>query len=318
MLVLYTVLSLIFLIISGDIFLRGTLLFCNKFKIPPFVLGATIISFGTSMPDFFVAATGTFNGHYDISVGSIIGSSIINILAGIGVAALIGGVKYDRQDLITKFGMYYFICLVFLLVSMLIFTQGKIGIGISIFLCASIFVFIFVNIKYSLNTEEERCENISNSSFCIGIVLFICGLLGLFFFSKAVLDLVIKISEQYLVSKKVIATSLIGLANSLPEITTCAVAAYRKRCQIIIGNIIGSNIMIIGGVLGFSSLFTNIFTKNPIEIVLPILMMDFPILLACSSIFFLLYKFKSEFGKITGLIFIFIYLLYTLLQLSII
>lgn len=317
MLIIIGVLALV--ILCGDLFLRGALLICERFKISPFILGATVIAFGTSMPDLFIAVTSATRNLYDISVGSIMGSIVVNILFGIGLASIISGIRYEKSDIAIKFGVHFqvFLLLVFLL--FLFFLKGRINLLFSLVLIFCVLIFFFINFKLSNEGEEESDKPLySLKNIWCATAFSLLGLFGLLFFSDLLLKFILKASYEYGFSKKVIASCVVGLGNSIPEITTCVLASIKKRSRIVLGNIVGSNILILGGVLGISSLLSILMTGREVVVNLSILTLDMPFLIFVMTLFFFFYKTKIGFGRITGLIFIFIYLIYSLLQLNII
>lgn len=303
-------------LLSGEIFLRGALALGKKLKISPFILGSTVVAIGTSSPDLFIASISSLKGFYDISVAALIGSGIVNILIGIGLASIIGGVIYDKTEKALHFGMCYNTIFTIALIIGLILTKGRIGVIFSIFLILAAVIFLFLNIWVFSEVEEVTVSEKEN--VIISCLFFLGGLVALAFFSDLLLKYVIQVSDLYSVPKKVIASSVVGFGNSLPEIITCIVAALKKRSRVIIGNIVGSNIFILGGLLGTVGLISNLQLNENVVVILPILALDIPFLLLSTLAFFIIFKIKSRFGLITGLLFIFIYLFYTLLQLNII
>ena len=321
-LLLGVLLLLALVVASGEVFLRGAVSIASKFKISSFVLGSVVISIGTISPDLFVSSASAMKGYYDISSGALIGSAIANLLVCIGLASLISGIKYEKGDQTMLFGMRFHLLFLLLFVIFLVLSEGHINLYFSIFLISTAVFFIFSTIKCS-NAEKHDLPNVKDEpkvikKLWLALLFFFAGLAGLGFFSDVLLVFIIQLSEAYEVPKKVIASVIIGLGNSIPEIVTAIVASLNKRSRIIVGNIVGSNILILGGVLGLASLFSNIVSQKPIQVVLPILTLDIPFLLLCSTLFFVLFKIKTGFGRITGLIFIFLYILYILLQLNII
>jgi cation:H+ antiporter len=303
-------------LLSGEIFLRGALALGRKLKISPFILGSTVVAVGTSSPDLFIASISSLKGFYDISVSALIGSGIVNILIGIGLASIIGGIMYDKTEKVLHFGMCYNTIFTISLIVGLILTKGRIGIVFSVLLFLSAALFLFLNIWVFSEVEEINISEKEN--LLISCLLFFGGLISLGFFSDLLLKFVIQVSDLYSVPKKVIASSVVGLGNSLPEIITCIMAALKKRSRVVIGNIVGSNIFILGGLLGTVGLISNLQLHENVIVILPILALDIPFLLISTLAFFIIFKIKSRFGLRTGLLFIFIYLFYTLLQLNII
>jgi cation:H+ antiporter len=305
---------LVLIIASGEVFLRGAFGIAKKLHISSFALGTSIISIGTASPDFFVSMISIANGYNDVSVGSLLGSGITNILLCIGIASFICTVRYSKQEKGVYFAMRYHFVFLLIFLILVIFSKGEINVFLSIYLiCGSAF-FLYCTLtmkEFETGVQEEYlCHG-----FKLSIFLFIIGMLGLYFFSELLLGYVIKTAILFEIEQKVIAGVLVALGTSMPEITTAVMASFKRQSNVVIGNVVGSNLLIIGMVLGISSLFGN-FIGQKISLSLPILKMDLPFLIFVATIFFLMFRIKSSLGKILGLIFIFLYLLYILLQIN--
>jgi cation:H+ antiporter len=199
----------------------------------------------------------------------------------------------------------------------LMFSGGTIGWILSIFLLFSAGFFIFCTLTMEAFKMEDDEPSTSALSLPLSLIFFGVGIVGLCVFSNYLLEAIVKASEFFTIPKKVISSLMIGFGNSIPEIITAVIASLKKRSRVIIGNVVGSNILILGGVLGVASLFSNIMGQK-IQIPLPILTLDLPILTLSGVLFFFSFRIKNHLGKILGLIFIFLYLLYILLQINII
>lgn len=314
---LYLILLLALIVLCGDVFLRGVLGLSAKLKIPFFLLGATVVAMGTSSPDLFVSVSSVLKNNQDIMFGSLIGSATANIFLCIGLACLIYKIPCEKNDKTTQFSILYNTLFAILFCIFLVYTRGKIGIIFSIFLIFSFIFFIICVLKAS-NANSTFEEDEKKTILYIDLILFTSGITGLLFFSDLLVQLIINISVEKEIETKIISASIVSIGNSIPEIITSILAAFKKRTKIILGNVIGSNIFIISGIIGITSLVYNIYTKSTINVSLHILRFDLPIFLFASILLILIFKIKSHFSKITGLIFIFIYLLYTLLQFNII
>jgi cation:H+ antiporter len=318
----YLILIVVFLLLiiaSGEVFIRGAIGIASRLRISSFAIGASILAVGTASPDFFVSGASVLKGHAEVSLGSVIGSVIVNILVCIGLASIISGVRYDKKDKGLSFGMKYHLLFLIIMTTSLMFSNGEIGWGLSLFLVISAGFFLFCTLTmeaFQLEDEDGAGETASiNLPLSLGF--FGAGIIGLSIFSNYLLDAIINASEFFKIPKKVISSLMIGFGNSIPEIVTAVIASLKKRSRVIIGNVIGSNILILGGVLGASSFLANIMGSK-IQVSLPILTLDLPFLMLCTVLFFFFFKIKNHLGRILGLIFIFLYLLYILLQINII
>lgn len=316
MLYLNIIILLAFVIGCGDVFLRGILGISAKLKIPFFLLGATVVAVGTSSPDLFVGINAILKKNEDIIFGAVIGSAIVNILICTGIASLIFLIPCEKEDKSTTFGIYFHTLFILIFCIVILFTKGTMNLIFSIGLILSFLLFIFCILKSTSKDEVE--EEIKHTNLYLDIAFFVAGLAGLLFFSDLLVTKIIEVSIEKQVNAKIISASIVSFSNSVPEIVTSILAACKKRTRIIVGNIVGSNVFILGGVVGVSSLIYNIINGSAPIISLNIVKFDLIVLLFASTILLLSFKIKSYLGKITGLIFIFIYLVYILLQFNII
>jgi cation:H+ antiporter len=316
------------LILCGELFVRGIIRITSGFNLSAFVIGATIVAFGTVAPDFFFAVVSSYKGHYDVSMGSLTGSVIANILLCIGIASLISGVNFNNKDEHLKFNMRYHLAFIIIFSVVIFASNGDIGFIFALILLLNGIFFVIFNLR-CINSDEVTQDLKSINSDCIikeeksynlpvAISLVVFGLAGLYLSSHFLLQNLIEISQLFGIPKKVVSSTIISLGNSMPEIVCAILASLKKRSQIIIGNVVGSNILIFSGILGCSALVSNIFLGAPLTVILPFLTLDLPFLFLTSALFFILFIIKKQFGRIIGLIFIFIYLLYILLQINII
>lgn len=315
--ILLVSLFLVLLIISGEVFIRGIIQISSRLNLSSFAIGATVVALGTASPDFFFSTISSYKGHFDVSVGSLIGSITTNILLCIGIASLISTIKFNNKDSALKFNMRYHIIFFIIFACFATISKGKIGFWFALMLFLNGIVFIILNIKYC-TLEEDEPESGTSIKLSVAILMSILGIIGLYTSSHFVLQYLIEASEFFSIPKKVISSTIISFGTSIPEITTAILASIKKRSKIIIGNVIGSNILIFSSILGFSGLISNVLKGTEIKLILPFLTLDLPFLFTTLVIFFILFTVKEQFGRIVGLIFIFLYLLYILLQIYIV
>ena len=303
---------------SGEVFIRGIIRLSNKFNFSSFVSGATIVAFGNVSPEFIFALTSAYNHYFDVSLGSLIGSAVANILLCIGITSLISGIHFDKKNKSLSINMLYHMLFFTTSIFLIIFLKGRIGIAFSIYLILSGILFLFLNLRMKNKDTDEKMQTEQNANLMLSIFLVILGLCGLSLFSSLLLNYLVSFSEAFGIEKKIISSTLISLGNSSPEIVTTILYSLRRRSRMIFGNVIGSSLLILSLILGTSALIYNLIFKTSMQVIPSILQIDLPFLLFASLLFFTLFKIKNQFGAIIGLIFIFLYLLYILLQVNII
>ena len=244
--------GLALIVFGADVLVDGASSIARKAGISEFVIGLTIVGFGTSCPELVVSLTGAIEGNADISIGNVIGSNIFNVLLILGLTALFSPIEVTDSNRRRDIPIVLF-------VTVLLLVCGRTSDVVSRFE-GIVFLFIFAAYMYmcfKLDKPVAAEENIQKpKSLAIAIPLVLAGLCGLIFGGRIFVDNAVEIAHRIGVSDKVIAISLLAGGTSLPELATCLVAAAKKRGQLALGNIIGSNIFNILLILGISATIT--------------------------------------------------------------
>lgn len=254
-----------FILIKGaDILVDGSTSIAKKLKVPNIVIGLTIVAFGTSLPEFVVNIFASAEGNTDIAIGNILGSNIANILLILGISAIIYPLTTKKN---TVWKEIPFSLLAAILVGILandaFFDNSSYSaltrIDGIVFLSFMIIFFYYtlgiVKLSGETAIDNGKDENPSKEvNYFKSILLIITGLAGLTLGGKWIVEGGVKIAENLNMSQSFIGLTIIALGTSLPELATSAVAAFKKQTDIAVGNVVGSNILNIFWVLGFSSL----------------------------------------------------------------
>ena len=250
------IVGFIFLIVSADILVDGSSGIAKKFHIPEIIIGLTIVSIGTSMPELFVSITSALEGHSDMSLGNIIGSNLSNLLLILGLSAIIKHVVFQKETRLYEIPM----CLLFT-ITFMIFCNTNDGIsrieGIVLLLLFCVFLgyTIFMGIKESkTNLEKDDAKEEKNNSIVKNIILVILGVIGLKVGGDLTVDNAVDVANYFNISEKIISLTILAVGTSLPELVTSVTAAIKGNSDIAIGNIIGSNIFNILLILGVASI----------------------------------------------------------------
>jgi len=252
--ILVLLIGLTLIIFGAEWLVDGASAIARKFHISEFVIGLTIVGFGTSCPELVVSLTGAIAGNSDISIGNVIGSNIFNTLLILGVTALITPIAITRNN--RRRDIPVTLLVTFLLVicgmSFSLFGVGQSDAlsrieGIVFLLLFAIYIFYcFKNDDGSQQEDEPAKER----KLGIAILLTLAGLAGLVLGGRWFVDSAVKIASAIGVSDKFIAITLLAGGTSLPELAACVVAAIKKKGQLALGNILGSNIFNILLILG--------------------------------------------------------------------
>ena len=304
--VVLIIIGFVLLIVGADILVDGSSGIAKKFHIPEIIIGLTIVSIGTSMPELFVSITSALDGYSDMAIGNIIGSNLCNLLLILGLSATIKPVVFQKETRLYEIPM----CLLVTIVLMY-FCNSQGGISrleaviLLVLFCAFIGYTIYMGRKESkkeiveIQTEEKKNSILKN------IVSVLLGIFSLKFGGDLVVDNAVNVARYFNWSEKLISLTILAVGTSLPELVTSVTAAVKGNSDIAIGNIIGSNIFNILLIIGVSAFITPItynFSYN----------FDFSVLIA-SSIILAIFPFippKDKMSRFNGIVYLFIYVAY--------
>lgn len=247
-----------YLMIKGaDILVDGATTIARRLRISDIVIGLTIVSFGTSMPELVVNIIASFKGSSEIAIGNVLGSNIANILLILGVASLVTPLPLKRGTILSEIPFSLIATLlVGFLANAAIFGDAKKALSLSRIdgLCLLLFFGIFMLYVSSIAHDgmaDDIPEGKMSNSRAMGFI--VSGCIGLFFGGKWVVDGAIVIAKIFGMSETFIGLTVVAVGTSLPELVTSAMAAYRGSADIAVGNAIGSNIFNLLWILGISA-----------------------------------------------------------------
>lgn len=257
--ILYLVFGLILLVLGGEGLVRGSSALAARFGVTPLLIGLTIVAFGTSSPELVVSLQAALKGNSDISLGNIIGSNIGNIGLILGISALIMPLKVQVQIIRKEIP---FMILISVLIAALILTVDSFSFvhGLIFFLMLITYIFFAIkNSKKEVITEEIIEEYTPKKlNTVLSIVFIIAGLAGLIFGSDLFVKGAVEVAKIFGISDLVIGLTIVAVGTSLPELVTSVIAAIKKETDIAIGNIVGSNIFNLLGILGITGMVKEI------------------------------------------------------------
>jgi len=252
------ILGFVFLIKGADYLVDGASSLAKKLGLSPLFVGLTIVAFGTSAPALFVNITASIEGSAGIAIGNIVGSNIANILLILGLSAMIYPLRAKDSTLRTEIPLAFLAVLALLvsvndrLIDGLSFNALSRSEGLMFWLF--FIIFIYYTFGIIKNPNKEKDEQVKERRGTMIALMISGGLAALVFGSKLIVDNGLIIASALGISEALVGLTLIAVGTSLPELATSAMAAYRKKPDIAIGNIVGSNIFNIFFVLGTSSL----------------------------------------------------------------
>lgn len=304
--IILIIIGFILLIKGADFLVEGSSSVAKRFHIPEVIIGLTIVSIGTSMPELFVSSTSSLNGSSDMAIGNIIGSNICNLLLILGLSTVIRPVKFQKETKLIEIPMCLLITIVFIILcnTKLVISRYEAGLLIVLFILFLIYT-VVAGIKGSETSNNEKTNDIS---ILKNIIFIIIGAIGLKVGGDLTVDNAILIAEELGLSEKIIGLTILAIGTSLPELFTSVTAAVKGNSDIAIGNIIGSNIFNILLIIGVSALINPITYNSTYNIQMVILIISMLLLFIFPFI-----KPKDEMSRDNGVIYIIMYVIYMII-----
>jgi len=256
------IVGFIILLKGGDFLVDGATSIAKRLKVSGLVVGLTIVSFGTSMPELMVnLMAGSESDGAGIAIGNIIGSNISNTLLVLGVSAIIFALPMQRSTIVSELPYSLMaVALVGFLANSSLFgisTSGILSTLDGIVLLVFFVLFLIYIYSISKNSSDEadiELEGIPVYSYGKSLSMVILGILGLWIGGEWVVHGAINFADEFGYSKNFIGLTVVAVGTSLPELVTSAVAASRRQTDIAIGNVVGSNIFNMLWILGVGAI----------------------------------------------------------------
>lgn len=313
MTILLFVTGMVFLIIGAEALVRGSSRMAAALGISPLVIGLTVVAFGTSSPELAVSIKSALSDQASIAVGNVVGSNIFNVLFILGLSAMIVPLVVSQQLVRLDVPLMIVLSVIVLGFSL----DGTFSRADGLMLVAGLTVYVCFLIsqsrKESLEVIDEYkkefgSEGRAKSSWLKNTVFVLSGLVLLVLGSRWLVDGAVSFAQYMGVSELVIGLTIVAAGTSLPEVVTSVIAAVRGERDIAVGNVIGSNLFNIMGVLGFAS----IIAPDGIAVSAAVAGFDIPVMIAvafaCLPVFFT----GGVISRQEGALFLVYYVIYTL------
>lgn len=285
--------GLVLIVFGADWLVDGASSIARRAGVSEFVIGLTIVGFGTSCPELVVSLTGAIQGNADVSVGNVIGSNIFNTLLILGLTAVVLPIgitaENRKRDIPITLAVTVVFCLcckahsVFGLFRADAINRAE---GVVFLLLFALYIYqCFRNDSVQEIEDEQKKEGWKNRILTgiPGCILFVAaGLAGLVFGGKLFVDSAVAVAKYAGVSDKFIAITVLAAGTSLPELATSVVAAVKGRGQLALGNILGSNVFNILLILGISAVITPLSTSNMSFVDMGVLLGSAVLILLCA------------------------------------
>ncbi len=308
---LLLILGLFLLTKGADLVIEGSINAAKRFNVSTLLIGLTIIALGTSLPELVASVQAVLNNAPGLALGNIIGSNIANILLILGAGSIVSPIIIKKEQFKLD---SYFLFLSTLFFSILIYFNLleykygylMIGLLISFLIIDYLRAKKFGEEKISL-VDMSELENKKLSSTSNIFLKIIIGLFILIFGAEILISNAIKIAKTLEVSEEIIGLTMVAIGTSLPELATIIAAAKKQETDLIIGNVVGSNIFNILGVIGVTSIITNIPVSHNI------IKFDLWIMITVTAIFIFFIFNINYIKRITGLILLILYIFYIII-----
>ena len=301
-------LGLFLLLISGDFLVKGAIQLSNRLGVSALLVSLTVVAFGTSAPELIVAIKATLSGSPGLALGNVVGSNIANILLVLGLPTLIMGLKNNIADAKRSFGFMIVASVLFIVFGL----SGSFSWIYGVVLLSLLAFFLFDTFRQNskktlnktLNSEIlESQQKISHSWWTITLFL-ILGVIGLPLGADLLVTNASALAKGYGVSDAIVGLTLVAIGTSLPELATTFIAFVRKKAEVVLGNLIGSNIFNLLAIIGITSLI------SPVPVDPTFIKFDFWVMLGASALIAPFILLNIQFNRLSGFLFVALYISY--------
>ena len=247
--------GLALLVLGAEIVIRGSVSFGKKINISLFAIGVVIVAGGTSLPELASSINAVLINHSDLALGAVVGSNIANLVLVMAATTLIYPIVNINKNQINQAWINIFLGIVLIIMTFFYFNYifGIVAI-------LSLVYLMYIQIKKGEINNSEIDKN--DYSMIISLILIVLGIIFLVYGSGLLVNSAIEIAKKYNVPEAVIGLSLIAFGTSLPELVVGILSAIKRKIDFALGNILGSNIYNVLGVLGISSFFGKFSIPN--------------------------------------------------------
>jgi len=245
--------GLALLILGAELIIRGSVSFGRKLRVSLFAIGVVIVAGGTSLPELASSINAVVSNHPDLAVGAVIGSNIANLILVMAATSFLIPISKINQNQINQAWINIGLAVILITMSFFIipfnFIYGILAIGL-------LFLIMYIQVKQG-SLDVSDVEEKGDYSLILSIILIVLGIILLIYGSDLFVDSAINIATQLNIPEAIIGISLVAFGTSLPELVVGILSAIRRKVDFALGNVLGSNIYNVLGVLGVSSFFGN-------------------------------------------------------------
>jgi len=309
---LYTVVGLVILLFAGDSLVKGAVNLSLRLGVPALIVSLTIVAFGTSAPELLISVQAIWDGVPGLALGNVVGSNTANVLLVLGIPALLATMHTSECD--TR-GSYLQMMAATALFIVLCFMGPLTWVsGIVLLVALAAMLIYAARAAQAHRKASNDVEDIEGADPSLGwpkIALFLAlGLIGLPLGANLLVEGATNIARDFGISETVIGLTLVAVGTSLPELATTVMAALRRQADVALGNVIGSNMFNLLGIMGVASLVGSI----PIDV--QFLRFDLWVMALVSAMLIPFVFFKQDITRIWGIALTALYLVYLVVVLA--
>ena len=297
-------LGLFLLLISGDFLVKGAIQLSNRLGVSALLVSLTVVAFGTSAPELIVAIKATLSGSPGLAMGNVVGSNIANTLLVLGLPTLLVRLQNGITDTKRSFVFMILASVLFIVFGI----SGSFSWVYGVVLLSLLTFFLFDTFKQSTektsNNESLEFRHITPQSWWAIIFFILLGIIGLPLGADLLVNNASTLAKDYGISDAVIGLTLVAIGTSLPELATTFIAVVRKKAEVVLGNLIGSNIFNLLAIIGITSLI------SPVPVDPTFIKFDFWIMLGASILLAPFIFLNIQFNRLSGFLFVTLYISY--------
>lgn len=303
---------------GADILVDEAVSLSIRWGIPKMIIGATIVSLGTTLPEATVSFLAAIQGQPDMALGNAIGSIIANTSLIIGLAAVIGNLPVDRRTIDRQGRFLFLLGILLVIVSIPIFSSssgGNITQTTGIMFLILLVIYLFLSKKWSKNSEVDKGTSLveDSSSLLSQIVKLIIGFILLIVSSRILIPAVEIVAYRIGIPQAIIAATLVAFGTSLPELVTAMTSVRKGHGELAVGNIVGANILNILFVVGSAASVSN----GGLSVSYSFYQLQMPTMIVVLALFYIFTRNeKNAIGRKEGIVLLTVYCFYLLLNLS--
>lgn len=309
--IVFIVLGLALLVLGGEFLVRASVGLSFKLKLSKMVIGLTVVSLSTSMPELLVSLQAALKGFSDISLGNVIGSNIANIGLVLGLTALISPLMIDRGFYRINWPvmMFFSVLLYYFLSNDNILSRNE-GIVFVVLMATFLIALIYISRKNKEVVDESVDDKLAHTPYFKILLWLVIGALALWGGAELLVDGAVDLAQMMGVSERIIAVTMIAVGTSVPELAASIIAALRKEKAISLGNLIGSNIFNIGSVLGITAIIQPVQMQS-----IEVLNFDILWMIAFAAVLLPLTFMRKMFllGRVKGLLIFIAYIVFVVM-----